>query len=101
MSKETEAISHDIGQLANDARALLEATADVAGERVADARKRLTYALDRAREEANGVRLKVLRGAHAADDTVRSHPYQAIGVALGVGAVLGFVFGGACARRAD
>ena len=44
MSKQTQAIRDDMGQLAEDARALMAATADVAGERVEEARKRLAAA---------------------------------------------------------
>ena len=40
MSKETEAISNDLGQLAEDAQALMAATADVAGDKVAARIKR-------------------------------------------------------------
>ena len=50
MSKQTQAISNDMGQLAEDARALMAATADVAGEKVSEARKRLAAALERAKE---------------------------------------------------
>ena len=52
MSKETQAISHDVGQLAEDARALMAATADVAGEKVGEARKRLAAALESGKEIA-------------------------------------------------
>ena len=41
MNKQTQAISNDMSQLADDARALMAATADVAGEQVSAARKRL------------------------------------------------------------
>ena len=44
MSKQTQAISNDMGTLAEDARALMAATADVAGEKVGEARKRLAAA---------------------------------------------------------
>ena len=45
MNKQTQAISNDMGALAEDARALMAATADVAGEKVGEARKRLAAAL--------------------------------------------------------
>ena len=48
MNKHTQATSNDIGALAEDARALMSATADVAGEKVGEARKRLADALERA-----------------------------------------------------
>jgi len=46
MNKETQAIDNDMGQLAEDARNLMAVTADVAGEKVVEARKRLAAALD-------------------------------------------------------
>ena len=68
MSKNSKDLSNEIGTLAEDARALMAATADVAGERVADARKRLSAALDSAKERA-------VRGAKAVDEAVHEHPY--------------------------
>lgn len=41
MNKHTTTAHHDIGSLAEDVRALMAATADVAGEKVGEARKRL------------------------------------------------------------
>ncbi|MEO8427305.1 MAG: DUF883 family protein [Verrucomicrobiota bacterium] len=93
MNKHTQADRNDMGTLAEDARALLAATADVAGEKVADARKRLEAALDKGKEIYGRVREKAIEGAKAADETVRDHPYQAIGIAVGVGALIGFLLG--------
>ena len=98
MSKETQAISHDVGQLAEDARALMAATADVAGEKVGEARKRLAAALESGKEIAGNVRDKVVQGAKAADQTVRANPYQAIAIGVGVGALLGYLIGRRCSR---
>jgi ElaB/YqjD/DUF883 family membrane-anchored ribosome-binding protein len=91
MNKETQAIGNDLGQLAEDARALMAATADVAGEKVSDARKRLAAALERAKEIGGCVRDKAVAGAKATDQAVREHPYQAIAIGVGVGAVVGFL----------
>ena len=96
MSKETQAITEDMGQLAEDARALMAATADVAGEKVAEARKRLGAALESGKELYGRVRDKAVEGAKAADETVREHPYQAIGIAFGVGALLGYLMARRC-----
>jgi len=56
MNKETQAVKNDLGQLAEDAHALMTATADVAGEKVGEARKRLAAALERAKEIVGTVR---------------------------------------------
>lgn len=79
----------DLAALADDARTLMSATADVAGEKVAAARKRLNAALERAKEIAGTVRDKAVAGAQATDEAVHEHPYKAIGIALGVGIMIG------------
>jgi ElaB/YqjD/DUF883 family membrane-anchored ribosome-binding protein len=101
MNKHAQATSNDIGTLAEDARALMAATADVAGEKVGEARQRLAAALERAREIAGNVRDKAVAGAKVADQTVRENPYQAVGIALGVGAVLGYLVARRCSRSCD
>jgi ElaB/YqjD/DUF883 family membrane-anchored ribosome-binding protein len=101
MNKETEAIGNDLGQLAEDARALMAATADVAGEKVGDARKRLSAALDRAKEIGGCVRDKAVAGAKATDQAVREHPYQAIAIGVGIGAVVGYLLARRSSRSRD
>ena len=101
MNKHTQAINDDMRQLAEDARALLAATADVAGEKVGEARKRLAASLDSAKEIAGRVRDKAVEGAKAADEAVREHPYEAIGIAFGVGALIGCLLSSRCSRNGD
>ncbi|HEX4120268.1 MAG TPA: DUF883 family protein [Verrucomicrobiae bacterium] len=84
MSKHTHETGNDISSLAEDARDLMAATADVAGEKVAEARKRLAAALDTARNKA-------VQGAKAVDEAVHEHPYQAIAIGVGVGALIGYL----------
>jgi ElaB/YqjD/DUF883 family membrane-anchored ribosome-binding protein len=91
MKKQTHAISDELSTLADDARALMAATSDVAGEKVGEARKRLAAALDSSKEMYGRVRDKVVDGAKAADDAVRERPYHAIAAGVGVGAILGFL----------
>jgi ElaB/YqjD/DUF883 family membrane-anchored ribosome-binding protein len=101
MNKPTQAITNDMGTLAEDARALMAATADVAGEKVGEARKRLAAALERGREIVGCVRDKAVEGAKAADEAVREHPYQAIAIGVGVGALIGFLVARRCACNRD
>jgi ElaB/YqjD/DUF883 family membrane-anchored ribosome-binding protein len=84
MSTHTHKTSDDIGSLAEDARALIAATADVAGDKVGEARKRLAAALENARDKA-------VRSAKAVDEAVREHPYQAVAIGVGVGALIGYL----------
>src|SRR5690349_10227773 len=101
MNKQTQETTSNIGTLAEDARALMTATADVAGEKVGEARKRLAAALESAKEIAGNVRDKAVAGAKIADKTVRENPYQAVGIALGVGAILGYLVARRCSRNSD
>ena len=101
MNKQTQAVNDAIGTLAEDARALMAATADVAGEKVGEARKRLAAALERGKEICGSVRDKAVEGAKVADQTVRDHPYQAIAIGIGVGAILGYLVACRCSRNRD
>ena len=101
MNKHTQSVSNDMGTLAEDARALMAATADVAGEKVGDARKRLAAALERGKEIYGRVKEKAVEGAKATDEAVREHPYQAMAVAFGVGAILGYLVARRCSRSCD
>ena len=101
MNQQTQAIKNDMGQLADDARALMTATADVAGEKVVEARKRLAAALERGKEIYGQVREKAVQGAKAADEAVHEHPYQAIAIGVGVGALIGFLVARRCSRNGE
>ena len=88
MHKQT--IMNEIGKLADDAHALVAATADVTGEKVGEARKRLADALERGREIYDYVRSKEEEGVCAVDKAMHEHAYEAIAIALGVGALIGY-----------
>jgi ElaB/YqjD/DUF883 family membrane-anchored ribosome-binding protein len=75
--------------LADEARAFLDATVEVGGEKVAQARQRLAAVLEKAKEACDRVREKSIEGARAADESIREHPYTALGMAFGVGALVG------------
>ena len=101
MDKQTHATTSDLGTLAEDARALMAATADVAGEKVSEARKRLAAALESGKQIFGRVKDKAVEGAKATDDAVREHPYQALAIAFGVGAIAGYLISRRCSRNGD
>ena len=101
MNKPTQAISNDMGQLAEEARALIAATADVAGDKVVEARKRLAAALESGREMYGRVCDKAVEGAKVADQTVRENPYQSIAIGVGVGVLVGYLLARRCSRDRD
>lgn len=85
-----------INNITDDASALLSATADVAEEKVIEARNRLKTALDSARDTYVVVQKKAMDNVKTADKTIRANPYYAIGIAFGAGALLGYLW-----RRRD
>ncbi len=85
-----------MSQLAEDARALMAATADMAGDKVDEARKRLAMALDGGREMYDRVKEKAVEGARATDEAVHDHPYKAIATGVGLGAIFGYLIARRC-----
>ena len=101
MNKYTQAIGNDMVRLLEDGSALVAATADVAGEKVKEARQRLATALEHAQEIAGRARDKVVQTAQAADETMHEHPYKAIAIGAGVGALIGFIVARRCSRNGE
>ncbi len=101
MDNRTQAINNDLGTLGEDACALMAATADVAGEKVGEARKRLAAALDSGKEIYGRVRAQAVEGTKVANQVVRENPYQAVGIAFGVGALIGYLVSRRGSRNGD
>lgn len=93
MNKQTQATHDDIGQLVEDVRAFMAATADVAGEKVGEVRQRLAESLNHGKEVYERARGKAVAGARAADEVLHEHPYQTIAIGLGLagGALIGYL----------
>jgi ElaB/YqjD/DUF883 family membrane-anchored ribosome-binding protein len=91
MSKHKNGIQETAGILVDDTRALLAATAECAEEKVLAARERISDALDRARDTYVTVQKSAAKGIKIADEAIRDKPYRTLGVAFGVGVVLGFL----------
>jgi ElaB/YqjD/DUF883 family membrane-anchored ribosome-binding protein len=88
-----EKLMSDLKAVTRDAEAILQATTGQADEKVGELRARLSSVLDSAR--ATGARLqeKAVAGAKVADKTIREHPYESVGVAFGVGLLIGVLVG--------
>jgi len=85
----------DLKTLVNDAEELFKVTATQAGEKVAVARQKVEQSLiegKKALADAEKVLVKKSKEcAEIADDYVRENPWSAIGVAAGIGLVLGLL----------
>ncbi len=88
-----ERVMADLKMLAGDVEDLLRATAGDVSEKAKEARARVSAALERAKASYSDLQARGMESATAAarraDDTIRGHPYESIGVAFGVGLLLG------------
>ncbi len=84
-----ERLAEDLKAVVNDAEALLKATAGQTGEKVHELRNRLGVALESAKATCHRLEEKTIVAARATDRTIREHPYESIGIAFGVGILVG------------
>ncbi|OWT75342.1 MULTISPECIES: YqjD family protein [unclassified Achromobacter] len=79
----------------NDAEDLLREAASTTGDKAAELRERALATLKRTRETLYDVQDAVLersrKAARATDDYVHDNPWQAIGIAGGVGLLIGML----------
>lgn len=74
-----------------DIQQLGEQVKDAAQEFGSRARAAGSAVLDRAKGGYSAVQERTVMGAKATDKAIRTHPYQFIGVAFGVGLLLGII----------
>lgn len=86
-----EQLSGEIRGIASEAEKLIEVKGQELAERTQDIRDRLQGALQTAQETLQLLQTQTQESIKTADKAIRSHPYQAIGIAVGVGLVLGML----------
>lgn len=85
----------DLTTVIRDAESLLRATASQTGDRIEEIRARAEQSVRQAKERLASIEDEAL--AHArelageADQYVRGNPWQAVGIAAGIGLVLGLL----------
>jgi ElaB/YqjD/DUF883 family membrane-anchored ribosome-binding protein len=89
LQETTEKLMRDLRAVVQDGEELLRAGAHELGEKGVAARERLAAALERAKETGRKLQERTAAGARATDRVIREHPYQSIGVAFGVGLLIG------------
>ncbi len=85
----TEKLVTDLKRVVRDSEDLLKSTTDTVGEKTCAVRERLAEALAAAKRSCGQFEEKAIAGAKVADKAVREHPYQSMGVALGIGLLIG------------
>ncbi len=92
-----EKLMQDLKIVIGDAEELLRATASQAGEKAAAAREKIQDSLHRAKvklAEAEDVMIEQTRqAARATDEYVHEHPWKAVGMAAGIGLIIGLLIG--------
>jgi len=88
-----ERVVADLKSLVRDSEDLLKATASDVSEKAKEVRARVTAAVERAKETCESLQAQTAATARAAarraDAVIRTHPYESIGAAFGVGLLIG------------
>ena len=96
-SSSKEKLVSDMKVVVSDAEEILRATAGVAGEKMSDLRERIGERLRDAKlriADAEAALVdKTKAAARATDDYVNENPWQAVGIAAGIGFLLGVIIG--------
>ena len=85
----TERLVTDLKRVVRDSEELLQATVGAVGDKAGEVRERLTHALETAKHTCRRLEEKAVESAKAADQVIREHPYQSIGIAFGIGLLIG------------
>jgi ElaB/YqjD/DUF883 family membrane-anchored ribosome-binding protein len=91
----TDQLVADLKTVMHDAEALLKATSTQTGERIQEARARAEQSLQQARTRLSELEQEALRRAQemadATEGYVRENPWQSVGIAAGVGLLIGLL----------
>src|SRR5687768_6309647 len=91
----TDQLVSDLKTVMQDAEALLKATSTQTGEKIQEVRARAEESLRQAKQRLSSIEDEALRRARevadATDEYVRDNPWQSVGIAAGVGLLVGLL----------
>ena len=91
----TQKLFEDLQTVVRDAEALLKATAGQAGDKIQEVRSRAEDSVRQARVRLESLQDEAIHRAKTAvgdaEGYVRSNPWQSVGIAAGVGLILGML----------
>lgn len=91
----TDQLLADLKTVMNDAEALLRATSTQTGEKIQEVRARAEESLRQAKQRLSSLEDEALRRARevadATDEYVRENPWQSVGIAAGIGLLVGLL----------
>jgi len=82
-------LAENLHSVTEDAENFVRETGSGLSEKAKEARARLAASLASARQGLNKLNEKAIAGAKATDKVIRDNPYQSIGVAFGLGILIG------------
>jgi len=92
---QANAIGRDVQNVVSEAQDLLKTVKDEGASKMDEMKSKVGAQYDAAREKFGEIQTQVQDGAKYAmtttDEYVRSNPWRAVGIAAGVGALIGFL----------
>ena len=85
----TDRLVADLKTVTRDAEELLKTVSGDRDNGSHEMRMRLSSAIDSAKATYHSLQDKAVAGAKATDKVIRQHPYESLGVAFGVGLLVG------------
>ena len=82
-------LADNLKSVTEDAEHFVRETSSGLSEKAREARARLTASLASAKAGLSRINEKAVEGAKATDRVIRANPYQSIGVAFGIGILIG------------
>jgi len=89
----TDRLVSDLKTVTRDAEELLRTVSGERGNGSNEMRARLSSAIESAKATYSRLEGKAVAGAKATDKAIRAHPYESLGVAFGVGLLVGVLMG--------
>ena len=89
----TDRLVADLKTVTRDAEELLKTVSGERGNGSHEMRMRLSSAIESAKATYHRLEEKAVAGAKATDKVIRQHPYESLGVAFGVGMLVGVLVG--------
>ena len=91
IEQSTERLLQDLKAVVHDGEELLKASVNDLSERGVAARERLADAIEAAKDTRRRLQERAAAGFEATGEMVRNYPYQALGVAFGIGLLAGIL----------
>ncbi|MCI0535636.1 MAG: hypothetical protein L0Z50_10455 [Verrucomicrobiales bacterium] len=84
-----ERVITDLKRIVRDSEALLHDSGEALGDKAKETRVRLAETVELAKATCQRLEEKAVQGLKAANQVVREHPYESIGIAAAVGLLIG------------